>query len=105
MNMNKPSVERINYYLRKVVQYGGINPSKRRNPYRYDRLMLYKKLMHEQIDRETVAQMRLREGQLISDLITERDELKKELEAYKEKERMLIALLMKERGVKRCHDR
>ena len=49
----------------------------------------------------TIQQMRVREGELISNLITERDELKKELEAYKAKEQMLIALLMKERGVKR----
>lgn len=50
----KPVEARIAYYLFKVVQYGGIHASKRRNPYRYDRLMSYKRLMHEQIDEEAI---------------------------------------------------
>ncbi|MDM8098700.1 hypothetical protein [Oceanobacillus oncorhynchi] len=44
--------KRISYYTKKVAQFGAIHPSKRRNPYRHDRLMLYKKLMHEQIEKE-----------------------------------------------------
>jgi len=45
------SVEkRISYYLKKVAEFGSIHFSKRRNPYRYNRLMAYKKLMHEQIE-------------------------------------------------------
>ncbi len=48
----KTSVDRIPYYLKKLSQYTGIHPSKRRNPYRHDRLMVYKKLMHERIDKD-----------------------------------------------------
>lgn len=45
-------VERIAYYTKKLAQFTAIHPSKPRNPYRHDRLMLYKKLMHEQIEKE-----------------------------------------------------
>ncbi|GIO18106.1 hypothetical protein J18TS1_12060 [Oceanobacillus oncorhynchi subsp. incaldanensis] len=44
--------KRIAYYTKKVAQFGAIHPSKHRNPYRHNRLMLYKKLMHEQIAKE-----------------------------------------------------
>lgn len=33
---------RIAYYTRKVIEYDSIHPSKKRNPYRFRRLMLYK---------------------------------------------------------------
>lgn len=48
----KPITERIRYYTKKVADYGAIHPSKRRNPYRQDRLIAYKKVMHKQIERE-----------------------------------------------------
>lgn len=41
--------KRISYYTRKVAEYGAIHFSKRRNPYRYKRLMQYKQLLNEQI--------------------------------------------------------
>jgi hypothetical protein len=47
--------ERIAYYLRKVAERGSIHPAKKQPAaykYRHQRLMLYKKLMHEQIERE-----------------------------------------------------
>lgn len=47
----------------------------------------------------TVRQQFLKENELLYQVIGERDELKKELESYKAKERMLLALLMKERGI------
>ncbi|WP_407270005.1 hypothetical protein [Radiobacillus sp. PE A8.2] len=48
----KTSVDRIPYYLRKLAQYTAIHPSKRRNPYRHDRLMFYKAGMDKQIGEE-----------------------------------------------------
>ncbi len=48
----KTSVERIPYYLRKLAQNTSIHPSKRRNSYRFNRLLAYKKAMHKQIERE-----------------------------------------------------
>lgn len=42
--------KRIAYYARKVSEYGATYISKNRNNYRADRLMLYKKLMHERIE-------------------------------------------------------
>ena len=47
----KPIEVRIPYYLKKVNQFMA-SRSKKRNPYRYDRLMVYKKMMHEQIEKE-----------------------------------------------------
>lgn len=44
--------KRIAYYTKKVADFGSIYPSKRRNPYRHERLLLYKiykKLLHEKI--------------------------------------------------------
>ncbi|GIP64545.1 hypothetical protein J32TS6_31000 [Virgibacillus pantothenticus] len=41
--------KRIAYYTKKVADFGSIHPSKRRNPYRHERLLLYKKLLHEKI--------------------------------------------------------
>lgn len=46
--------ERIAYYLRKVAEKGSIHPAKKQPvayKYRQQRLMLYKKLMHEEIER------------------------------------------------------
>lgn len=43
---------RIAYYTRKVAEFGAIHITKKRNPYRDDRLMAYKKLMHNQIEVE-----------------------------------------------------
>lgn len=48
----KTSIDRIPYYLKKVADFGSIHPSKRRNPYRMNRLNTYKQLMHEQIEKE-----------------------------------------------------
>ena len=48
----KTNVKRIAYYLKKLADYNSIHPSKRRNPYRQDRLIAYKKVMHKQIERE-----------------------------------------------------
>jgi len=39
--------KRISYYTRKVAEYGAIHVSKRRNSYRYDRLMQYKQQLNE----------------------------------------------------------
>lgn len=41
--------KRISYYTRKVAEYGSIHVTEKRNPYRFDRLMKYKKLMHDNI--------------------------------------------------------
>ena len=41
--------KRIAYYTKKVADYGSIHPSKRRNSFRHERLLLYKKLLHEKI--------------------------------------------------------
>lgn len=49
--------------------------------------------------KETVGQLIVKQEQIMFDLISERDELKKELELYKAKEQMLLSLLMKERGI------
>jgi len=38
---------RIAYYSRKVRDYGAIHVTKRRNSYRYDRLMQYKTRLNE----------------------------------------------------------
>jgi len=51
--MKKDVTHRIAYYLRKVREITDIHPSKKlhaKYTYRHDRLMLYKKLMHEQIE-------------------------------------------------------
>lgn len=48
----KPTTYRIAYYVKKVAQHGAIHPSKHRNPYRHNRLMVYKKGLHEQIHRD-----------------------------------------------------
>lgn len=51
--MKKDVTLRITYYLRKVAERGSIHPSKKlpvKYTYRHDRLMLYKKLMHQQIE-------------------------------------------------------
>lgn len=47
----KPIDARIPYFLKKVNQFMA-SRSKKRNPYRYDRLMIYKKMMHERIEKE-----------------------------------------------------
>lgn len=41
--------KRIAFYTKKVAEYASIHVSKRKNPYRYKRLLLYKELMHEKI--------------------------------------------------------
>lgn len=43
--------KRIAYYTKKVAEYGAIHHSKHRNPYRADRLLKYRKMMHERIGR------------------------------------------------------
>lgn len=51
--MAKNITHRIAYYTRKVAEKSSIHPSKkppRSYTYRNQRLMLYKKLMHEQIE-------------------------------------------------------
>jgi hypothetical protein len=50
--VKKDVTHRIAYYLKKVNQKTSVHPAKlppRSYTYRYERLMLYKKLMHEQI--------------------------------------------------------
>lgn len=44
--------KRICYYTRKVMEYGQVHVSKKRNKYRFNRLMQYKKAMHERIGSE-----------------------------------------------------
>jgi len=39
--------KRIEYYTRKVAEYGAIHVTKRRNSYRYDRLIHYKQRLNE----------------------------------------------------------
>lgn len=39
--------ERISYYTRKVAEYSAQHISKKRNQYRYERLMQYKRRIHE----------------------------------------------------------
>jgi hypothetical protein len=56
--INKDATHRIPYYLKKVAEKGSVHPSKkppRSYTYRQERLMLYKKLMHKQIERERRA--------------------------------------------------
>lgn len=51
--MQKDVTHRIAYYLKKVAERTAIHPSKkppRSHTYRHERLMLYKKLMHNQIE-------------------------------------------------------
>lgn len=51
----RPLDQRITYYLRKVEEKESIHPAKKQPAsftYRNERLMLYKKLMHQQIDKE-----------------------------------------------------
>jgi hypothetical protein len=51
--MEKPLDQRIAYYTRKVAERGRIHPSKkqpRSYTFRSERLMVYKKLMHQQIE-------------------------------------------------------
>ena len=48
----KSLADRIEYYTRKVAEYGAVHITKKRNRYRYDRLMKYKALMMEQVERE-----------------------------------------------------
>ncbi len=53
--MNKPVTHRIAYYLKKVAEKGAVHPAKkqpRSYTYRHERLMAYKKLMHEAITAE-----------------------------------------------------
>jgi hypothetical protein len=53
--MNKQLVDRIAYYTRKIAEKGSIHPSKkqpRAYTYRNERLMVYKKLMHQLIEKE-----------------------------------------------------
>lgn len=50
--MKKDLTHRIAYYLKKVAEKGSVHPAKkqpRSYKYRSERLMLYKKLMHQQI--------------------------------------------------------
>ncbi len=42
--------KRIAYYARKVSEYGANHISKGRNKHRADRLVKYKKMMHEGIE-------------------------------------------------------
>jgi len=39
--------KRISYYTRKVAEFGAVHVSKKRNQYRYDRLMNYKRRLSE----------------------------------------------------------
>lgn len=49
----KSSIDRISYYLKKVNQETGFHPTKKRNPFRHQRLMNYKEAMiHTQIAKE-----------------------------------------------------
>lgn len=48
----KSTIDRIAYYTKKASQYGEKHHSLKRNPYRWNRLMNYKKTMHEQIEKE-----------------------------------------------------
>lgn len=54
-DMNHQLPKRITYYTKKVAQFGAIHPSKpqpRAFKYRHQRLMNYKKRMHELIKEE-----------------------------------------------------
>lgn len=51
--MKKDITHRIAFYLKKVAEKGSIHPAKklpRAYTYRHQRLMLYKKLMHQLIE-------------------------------------------------------
>lgn len=48
--MGKPIEARISYYTRKVVEHFSTHVTKRRNRYRHDRLMAYKKAMHKRFE-------------------------------------------------------
>ena len=53
--MNKDITHRISYYLKKVAEKTSIHPAKkppRSYKYRQQRLLLYKKLMHQEIERD-----------------------------------------------------
>lgn len=41
--------KRIEYYVRKVVQFGSVSNNKKRNKYRHKRLLLYKELLYKRI--------------------------------------------------------
>lgn len=41
--------KRIAYYTRKVAEFGAVHITNRRNQYRQERLLAYKKLLHQQI--------------------------------------------------------
>lgn len=41
--------KRIAYYTKKVAEYGSIHFTKRRNPYREERILLYKELLNKKI--------------------------------------------------------
>lgn len=43
--------KRIAYYTRKVAEFGAVHITKRRNKYRANRLLAYKKLLHQEIGR------------------------------------------------------
>lgn len=47
----KSNVNRISYYTKKVAEYGSMHHSRKRNRYRFNRLMAYKKLMHDQFNK------------------------------------------------------
>ncbi|WP_158211757.1 hypothetical protein [Alkalihalobacterium alkalinitrilicum] len=53
--MTKDITHRIDYYTRKVAEKASIHPAKkppRSYTYRQGRLMTYKKLMHQEIERD-----------------------------------------------------
>ncbi|WP_169749937.1 hypothetical protein [Guptibacillus hwajinpoensis] len=41
--------ERIFYYTKKVAEYTAIHPTRYQNPYRYNRLLSYKKELNHRI--------------------------------------------------------
>lgn len=47
--MTKPLDARIAYYTRKVAEYGAAHPNKEPNPYRFERLIAYKKELDRRI--------------------------------------------------------
>lgn len=50
--MDKDITERISYYLKKVAERGSVHPARKQPTayrYRHERLMQYKKLMHDLI--------------------------------------------------------
>lgn len=53
--MKRDVAHRISYYLKKVAEKGSVHPAKkqpRSYTFRSERLMIYKKLMHEAIEAE-----------------------------------------------------